>query len=56
MKSNDGMGALFKKRYCLGDNGGCARYMVFRALGRDKVPAGLYPNMVDQATEVIKKG
>ena len=42
-----------KKRYCLGDNSQCARYMVFKALGREKVPANLFPIQVDKALEII---
>ena len=33
-------------KYCKGDNSGCARYMVFKALGREEVPLDLYPNQV----------
>lgn len=47
---------LFKIRYCRGDCTKCARYMVFKALGRPKVPPDLYPNAVDRAEEIIKKG
>ena len=47
---------LFKKRYCKGDNINCARYMVFKALGKEKVPPYLYPNMVERAKGVILKG
>ena len=55
MSDVDGLGALYKKRYCLGDNTKCARYMAFKALGKPTVPANLYPNMVDQANEIIQK-
>ncbi len=42
-----------KKRLCLTDNSQCARYMIYRALGRDKVPADLYPHQVDRAKEIL---
>lgn len=50
-----GLGALYKKKYCLDDNTNCARYMVAKALGREKVPVDLYPNMPDRAKELIEK-
>ena len=56
MKDTEGMGAIYKKKYCLGDNSQCARYMVFKALGKPKVPSNLYPNMVDQAKKIIAQG
>jgi hypothetical protein len=48
--------ASFKRKYCQGDNSNCARYMVFKALGREQVPADLFPNQEDRAKEVIAKG
>lgn len=45
-----------KKRYCLGDNTKCARYMVSRALGKERVPSGLGPGQVDKAEEIIAAG
>ena len=47
---------IFKMKYCHGDNAECARYMVFRKLGRPKVPQDLYPNQVDVAKSVIAAG
>jgi hypothetical protein len=44
---------MVKKRYCLKDHTACARYMVFSALGREKVPQDLFPNNVDRAKSVI---
>jgi hypothetical protein len=46
---------MMKKKYCMKDNGTCARYMVFSALGREKVPADLYPNNVDRARTLTAK-
>jgi hypothetical protein len=51
-----GLGALYKKRYCQGDKLICARYMIATRLGRERVPANLHPNMLDQANEIIAKG
>jgi hypothetical protein len=44
---------LYKKTYCVEDNANCARYMVFRAMGREAVPPDLYPNDVLGASEVL---
>jgi hypothetical protein len=56
---NDKMGnmpataAMMKTRYCLGDSSQCARHMVFSVLGREAVPATLYPAQVDRAREIL---
>ncbi|GAB4269224.1 MAG: hypothetical protein Kow0029_05120 [Candidatus Rifleibacteriota bacterium] len=55
MPSEKGMGAIYKKKYCLGNNTNCARYMVFKALGKGKVPDNLYPNMHEQAKKLISE-
>lgn len=47
---------MFKKSYCKGDNSKCARYVVFKALGRPKVPENLFPNQLDIAEHIIAKG
>ncbi len=53
MPDSSGLGSIFKKKYCLGDNSQCARYMVFKKLGKPAVPANLYPNMHDEAKKII---
>lgn len=45
---------MMKKRYCQTDNSKCARFMVFKALGKPAVPADLFPNQVDVAEKLIK--
>ena len=55
MSIDKGVGALYKKNYCEGDFNKCARYQVATTIGRDKVPNDLYPNMFDQAKEIIRK-
>jgi len=47
---------LMKKKYCQNDSTACARFMVFSALGREYVPADLYPNDVERAQAVIAAG
>lgn len=44
-----------KKRYCLGDNSMCARYMVFAALGRENVPPDLFPSNLEKGHQLIGK-
>jgi len=53
IKDTEGMGAIYKKKYCLGDNSECARYMVFKKIGKAGVPANLYPNMHDRAKAIL---
>jgi hypothetical protein len=53
MKDSEGLGRIYKSRYCLGDYTACARYIVFLKLGRERVPPDLYPNMNDRASAVL---
>lgn len=55
MSMESGLGSMYKKRYCEGDKLLCARYTVASKLGSEKVPANLYPNMMDQAKALIAK-
>ncbi len=48
--------AMFKKIYCHKDRTDCARYAVFKALGREKVPSDLFPNEMVRARRVIRQG
>ena len=56
MSNMPAMASIFKDKYCKDDNAECARYMVFKALGKEKVPPNLFPNMKDKAKEVISTG
>jgi hypothetical protein len=47
------MADQMKKRYCEEDNGGCARFQVFKALGRENVPADLFPSQNKRAEDLI---
>lgn len=46
---------LFKGLYCKGNNQMCARYMIYRALGREAVPADLFPHQGDRAGAILKQ-
>ena len=47
---------LMKRQYCKDEYQSCARFMVFRQFGREKVPAELFPNQVDRAREILAVG
>ena len=53
MKDNEGLAEMYKAKFCLGDNLSCARYMVFKKLGKQAVPANLYPNMTERANQIL---
>ena len=53
MPDNFGLGAIYKKKYCLADGSQCARYRVAEKVGREKVPKNLYPNMYDKIESII---
>ena len=44
---------IYKKKFCLGDNAKCARYFVFKALGKPSVPSDLYPNQMERAKRIL---
>lgn len=47
--------ALFKQTYCEQDASKCARYRIFQALGRGKVPSDLFPNQESRAKQIIEE-
>ncbi len=47
---------IIKERFCLADNSKCARYMVFKALGKPNVPSDLFPSQTARAKAIISKG
>ncbi|MBN2755314.1 MAG: hypothetical protein JXR81_10715 [Candidatus Goldbacteria bacterium] len=47
---------IYKKKFCRGDFEGCARYIIFKKLGKEKVPADLLPNQADRAQVIIAQG
>lgn len=53
MKDTEGLGAIYKEKYCLNDNLKCARYMIFKKLGKSSVPIDLFPNMHDRAKNIL---
>ena len=51
----DGMREIRQQKYCKGDNSTCARYMIFKALGKEYVPKNLLPSQVEKAKEIIEQ-
>jgi hypothetical protein len=47
------MAELQKNKYCRGNNSICARYKVFKELGKDKVPKDLFPFDIKRAEQII---
>ena len=43
----------FKKKFCCENKESCARYMIAKAAGLDKIPPALYPNEFDKALDII---
>ncbi len=43
----------YKILYCKGDSSNCARHIVFTALGREDIPADLYPNQADPSDDLL---
>ena len=44
---------VIKMRYCREDNSACARYMVYKTMGREKVPQDMFPNLTEMAKQII---
>ena len=53
MGTMPGTAEMFKKKYCKEDNSNCARHMIVKAMGREKVPPNLFPNQTDEAKRII---
>ena len=47
---------IIKIRYCRGDSSDCARFVVCKSIGREKVPQDLFPNQTDRARQIIAAG
>lgn len=56
MQEMTAIASMYKRKYCQGDNADCARHMVRNALGKQYVPADLFPNQQDRARRIIAAG
>jgi hypothetical protein len=53
MPIESGLGIVYKMNYCIGDFTKCARHIVVQVLGKERVPADLYPNQQARVAEII---
>ena len=53
MANMPSMANMYKARYCQASYEGCARYRVFKAVGRENVPTDLYPNEADRVEAIV---
>jgi len=54
MANMPAMKEMFKRNYCMSDYTNCARYMIFKDLGKQAVPSNLFPNQKEKALEILK--
>jgi hypothetical protein len=52
---HEGVGAIYRKRYCESNWEECARLAVFRQCGPSHVPQWLKPNMNPEADDIIAR-
>ena len=55
MPIESGLGTVYKLNYCIGDFTKCARHIVVQVLGKERVPADLYPNQQARVAEIIAR-
>ncbi|EKD27565.1 MAG: hypothetical protein ACD_79C00672G0002 [uncultured bacterium] len=55
IKMGPGVTEAIKNKYCIIDNSACARFMIYKAAGRSKVPFDLFPNNPEVAEKIIKE-
>ncbi|MBN1646465.1 MAG: hypothetical protein JW874_00410 [Spirochaetales bacterium] len=48
--------AKLKENYCKSNSLHCARFMVYQALGENKIPPDLLPNEKEKAYPIIAEG
>lgn len=44
-----------RSKYCKKNSEDCARYIVYKALGRDRVPDDLFPGEKERAFKIIER-
>jgi len=54
MESKPATAQIMKNQYCTGDNSGCARHMLFTAIGGANVPSDLFPSQTARVPEIIQ--
>lgn len=53
MANMPSMATMYKQRYCQDSFETCARYEVFKAIGRENVPRDLYPNEEEKVAGIL---
>lgn len=53
MANMPAMTDIYKQRYCKGSPATCARFVLAKTLGRENVPANLYPNDMERAQSLM---
>jgi hypothetical protein len=53
MANMPSMAKMYKERYCGGDFEACARYQVFKEVGRENVPRDLFPNEANRVEVTV---
>lgn len=56
MRNMPTMSQLLKQQFCRGDWESCARCMIVRELGREAVPADLFPDETERARKILTAG
>jgi hypothetical protein len=56
MQNMPATAGLVKDKFCKGDFASCARYRVYKALGRPSVPQDLYPQQSEKVEMIINAG
>ena len=49
------LAGMLKERYCKGEYKNCARYIVCNELGKENVPADLFPSMGERAKAILQQ-
>ncbi len=55
MDSKPALANMYKRNYCEGTYDNCARWKVANTLGREAVPADLFPNQIDRLEHILNK-
>ena len=56
MPNTPALAAMIQRKYCEKNWRSCARYILFKASGKEAVPPGLFPTMMETAEKLIKGG
>jgi len=43
-----------KEQYCLCDHSGCARFFIFREIGKEHLPDDVFPHEMEKAEKIVR--